>query len=181
MSSLLPGGSAGQEENCISWGAAGRPAGGAADAVQPRSESRSEAATASEGGVEGADLRGWEPSTCQPVLAPPAPLSSPRHPQPAADSALLSTPRPPRLLCWGSCAIQWRRQLQHSLSLPKLPLSAGKERTMLSWSLRSISPWRTHRGSCRQQWDALSLHRHPAGEACPSQRCSCRSGDLLLL
>lgn len=58
-----------------------------------------------------------------------------------------------------------KTQLQHSLSLPTLPLSSGKEGTMLGCSLGSISPWRSRCGSCRQQWGALSLHCHPAGEA----------------
>lgn len=56
--------------------------------VEPRSESRSDPATDSpEGGVEGADLRGWEPSTCRHLLAPPPHLSAPSgtpSPQPTA-------------------------------------------------------------------------------------------------
>lgn len=78
-----------------------------------------------------------------------APLSTLRHPQP---TAVCSAPPAQAPLLGLVCHPVAKTQLQRNLSLPTLPLSAGKEGTMLGWSLGSISPWRTHCGSCRQQW-----------------------------
>lgn len=169
MSSLLPGGSAVQEENCVllrsSWTPSRRCGRYCPAKVRvPLRASHRQRGRRGRSRPEGLGAQHLTapPGTPRTSQQPPAPLARSRqrfaqHPE-ATQAPLLG------LVC---------HPVAKTAPVQSEPSHAAAQRreggSMLGWSLRSISPWRTHRGSCRQQWDALS---HPAGEACPGQRCS---------